>query len=239
MNTTPALPALDAAQNSASPTDGPPAPDTQTTNLPNTASPQADARTSDSPTQTSNLQRPLLILDLDEALVHAKDDGPLPDRAADLMIAGDIHVYIRPHLDQFIARAWVNYDVAIWSKGGAGYVEPTVRALFQSHRQPVFVWSFSRCTRRFDHEAHEAYYIKDLKKVRNRGFAKERMLIVDDLELNAMRNFGNAIYIRPWEGDLNDRELLHLATYLEELAPHPNFRTIEKRYWRDRFANGS
>ena len=106
--------------------------------------------------------------------------------------------------------------------------------LFQELAAPVFVWSYRRCTRKFDHESHEEYFIKDLKKVYKKGFPRERMLIVDDLERNCLRNYGSAVYVRAFDGSLGDDELLQLAAYLEALAPEPNFRTVEKRYWRKR-----
>ena len=176
----------------------------------------------------------LLVLDLDETLVHTVEQ-PLAGLEPDLYV-GEYIVYKRPHVDTFLTRASVLYNLAIWSKGGTGYVVPTVRELMKAHPQPLFVWSFPRCTRRFDREAWQEYHIKDLKKVRSQGFPKERTLIVDDDPRNAERNFGNAITIEPFNGEKDDRELLYLAEYLESLASAPNFRTIEKRYWREQFA---
>ena len=178
--------------------------------------------------------RPLLILDLDEVLVHTVE-SPLPERAPELRVH-DYHVYKRPFLDEFLTGIWNHYDVAVWSAGGSGYVEPTVELLMKPHRQPLFTWSFRRCTRKFDHEVHEEYFIKDLKKVRKKGFDQSRMLIVDDTERNCIRNYGNAIYMPPFFGDPEDRELLYLGRYLETLASEPDFRIIEKRGWRERFA---
>jgi hypothetical protein len=40
--------------------------------------------------------------------------------------------------------------------------------------------------------------------------------------------------VRPFVGDPNDDELLHLEHYLRELGPVENVRTIEKRGWRSR-----
>lgn len=176
------------------------------------------------------MQKALLVLDLDETLLHAVE-SPFPKREPDFY-ASDYAIYKRPHVDSFLTRVWKVFDVAVWSKGGSSYVEPCVEVLMKDHPEPVFVWSFQRCTRRFDHESHDAYHIKDLKKVVKRGFNKERILIVDDLEINAERNYGSAIYIKPFEGEVDDDELLHLADYLESLAHEPNFRVIEKRFWR-------
>lgn len=181
------------------------------------------------------LDRPLLVLDLDECLVYSTEK-PLDGVAADFKAAG-FFVHKRPHVDEFLTRAWALYNVAVWSKGGTGYVEPTVQTLMEPHPKPLFVWSFPRCTRRWDSWDHQEYHIKDLKKVRKQGFPKERMLIVDDTARNGERNFGSIITVREFTGQQDDKELLHLATYLESLAPHPNFRTIEKRYWRDKIAS--
>jgi RNA polymerase II subunit A small phosphatase-like protein len=177
-------------------------------------------------------QRPLLILDLDETLVKAFEQ-PRADRAPDFLTS-EYFVYKRPHLDEFLLRMWKLYDIAVWSAAGTLYVNRVVEETMKGHPAPVFVFSGTRCTRRFDHEIHQAYYIKDLKKVRKKGFDPRRMLIVDDLQLNAQRNFGNAVYIDEYDGGTQDEELLHLAAYLESLASQPNFRTIEKRFWRKR-----
>lgn len=177
-------------------------------------------------------QRPLLVLDLDEALVHAEEKGkPHLGRSPDFTTS-DYVVYKRPHLEEFLSRMWKLYDLAVWSAAGTLYVNRVVEVIFADQRQPVFVFSGVRTTRRFDHDRMEAYYIKDLKKVRKRGFDLRRVLIADDLERNAERNYGNAVYLKEFNGELEDDELLLLAEYLEQLADKPNFRTIEKRYWR-------
>ncbi|MBK9621745.1 MAG: HAD family hydrolase [Candidatus Obscuribacter sp.] len=175
--------------------------------------------------------KPLLILDLDETLVYTTE-GPLPGRTHDFVV-GDLHVHKRPGVDQFLRQLQEHYELAVWSAGGAPYVEPTVAWLFAGLDAPTFVWSSRRCTRRFDHESHQEYFIKDLRKVRKLGFDGRRMLIVDDLQLNSVRNYGAAVYVRSYQGEADDEELVHLVTYLAALASEPNFRTVEKRYWRD------
>ncbi len=173
--------------------------------------------------------KPLLVLDLDETLVHTLEK-PL-SRPADLQVCG-FHVYLRPHLREFLVAMQEVFDLAVWSAGSSDYVEPTVEKLFAGLNAPLFVWSSRRCTRRFDHEVHDVYYIKDLRKVKKKGFDLRRVLIVEDLERNCERNFGNAVYVRAFEGCSEDSELKSLAAYLKTLASQPNFRTVEKRYWR-------
>ncbi|MBC8000008.1 MAG: HAD family hydrolase [Leptolyngbya sp.] len=182
-------------------------------------------------TQTQ-AQKPLLVLDLDETLVHAVEkDKALADLSHDFSTQ-EYLVYTRPHLAEFLSRMWKLYDLAVWSAAGTQYVNRVVEVVWKDLPQPLFVFSGERCTRRFDHESMQPYYIKDLKKVRKRGFDARRILIVDDLEHNSQRNFGNAVYVREFNGEVDDNELLLLAAYLESIAGKENFRAFEKRHWR-------
>ena len=61
---------------------------------------------------------------------------------------------------------------------------------------------------------------------------KPRVLIVDDTRHKVSRNYGNAIYVSPYEGADDDNELHQLARYLNSLRYEANFHRIEKRGWR-------
>jgi carboxy-terminal domain RNA polymerase II polypeptide A small phosphatase len=76
------------------------------------------------------------------------------------------------------------------------------------------------------------HYRKPLAKVKKLGWPLERVLIVDDTPEKAAFNYGNAIYPKPYEGDLDDDELLLLADYLVTLKNVQNVRKLEKRRWR-------
>jgi len=190
--------------------------------------------------ENSQKKKPLLILDLDETLVHGIDtedknnNRPVPGVPIDFRV-GAIIGYRRPHLSEFLTRIWQHYDVAVWSSGGCDWVEGAVAKIMDGYPQPLFVWSAARCTRRVEFEPYyREFKIKNLKKLWNR-FDKNRMLIVDDSPEKCFRNYGSAVYIKEFKGEQDDQELLHLATYLESLSDLPNFRTVEKRGWRNRF----
>ncbi|WP_254512628.1 HAD family hydrolase [Anatilimnocola floriformis] len=176
------------------------------------------------------ISSPLLILDLDETLIHARE-SPL-QRPPDFE-AGPFAVYQRPMLREFLAAVAQQYRLAIWSSASADYVTVIVERM----APPVeldFVWSRSRCTPRYHLELMERYWVKDLKKVKRLGFDLSRVLMVDDTPSKLERNFGNAVYVRPFEGDATDEELPRLATYLLSLAECADFRRVEKRGWRSR-----
>jgi RNA polymerase II subunit A small phosphatase-like protein len=181
--------------------------------------------------------RILLVLDLDETLIHARET-PL-ERAADYMIYG-YHVYRRPFLDDFLAGCARGFELAVWSSASDLYVQAVVQAIFPDPGKLHFVWGRSRASLRhitpddsafYDPWDHR-HYVKPFSKLRRAGWNLDRALIVDDTPEKCVRNYGNAIYPRPYEGDLADRELPALGRFLETLKDVPNVRRIEKRGWR-------
>tara|TARA_R110002096_G_scaffold436061_2_gene666656 strand:+ start:7399 stop:7608 length:210 start_codon:yes stop_codon:yes gene_type:complete len=68
-----------------------------------------------------------------------------------------------------------------------------------------------------------------MPKPKRKGFDLAQVLIVDDDPRKVAKNYGNAIYVDEFEGDLADTTLDELAPYLKQLAGEPEFRGIEKR----------
>lgn len=173
--------------------------------------------------------KPLLILDLDETLIHASD-RPL-ERAAEVRV-GPYYVYRRPHLTEFIAQAVQYYRTAIWSSASGDYVAAIVARALPPAFEPAFVWSRERCTPQYDPELQETFFAKDLRKLKRLGVDLEQTLIVDDEPRKLARHYGNAIYVRPFVGAADDAELPRLGRYLASIAAKPRFRSFEKRNWR-------
>lgn len=174
---------------------------------------------------------PLLILDLDETLLYgAEKEGP---RRCDFRV-GPFHIYRRPHLDEFLSGVSPHFHLAIWSSASPDYVAAIARQILPRGLEWVFVWSRERCTIKQNLETFETEYVKDLKKVKRMGYDLARVLVVDDTLHKSARNYGNAVYVAQFEGDLADRELLLLLKYLKSLADCQNFRAVEKRGWRGR-----
>lgn len=172
----------------------------------------------------------LLILDLDETLIHSVERTPGSGSVGDFVVGG-YAVWKRPHLKAFLASCALRADLAFWSSASDPYVEMVVRAILPPGLTPAFAWGRSRCTRRHDFESFEDFFIKDLKKVRRRGFDLARTLIVDDTPSKVARNYGNAVYVPPFLGDPSDDILPTLARYLDGLLETADVRTIEKRGW--------
>ncbi|WP_298903436.1 HAD family hydrolase [uncultured Psychroserpens sp.] len=182
----------------------------------------------------------LLVLDIDETLVHATPKEL--NRKADFKVF-DYYVYRRPYLDHFLDQIKDDFLIAVWSSASDDYVEEVVDIIFPAELKLEFVWGRSRCKpKRFlntdDFGNYESRYmdhynfIKPLKKLKRRGFSLDRMLIIDDTPHKSSDNFGNAIYPKEYVGDLNDDELKALSQYLKTLKDKTHVRNIEKRGWR-------
>ena len=177
----------------------------------------------------SEMDRKLLILDLDETLVFSTKQ-PL-DHAHDFVV-GKYYVYRRPHLDAFLETVARWFDLAVWTSANVHYAAGTIRHLFPDASILEFAWSRSRCTRRFDHETHEEVWTKNLRKIKRLGYRLEHVLIIDDSPEKLNRNYGNHIRVIPFLGVPGDSELDRLLPFLDWIRTAENVRTIEKRNWR-------
>lgn len=188
---------------------------------------------------TADPNRLLLILDLDETLLHSSPTRL--GRAEDFQLF-DYFVYVRPHLERFLAECAARFRLAVWSSASDDYVAEIVRRLFPPPLALAFSWGRSRCTLAVDSarvqqlgylDADSHYsYVKRLHKLKRQGYRLERTLIVDDTPAKCVHNYGNAIYVKEYTGEPDDQELPALATYLATLADAPNVRRLEKRHWR-------
>ncbi|MCB0329607.1 MAG: HAD family hydrolase [Bdellovibrionales bacterium] len=177
---------------------------------------------------------PLLILDMDETLVYATT-REIPHLNV-LTRFEEYTVYERPHLSEFIASVREQYRVAIWTAAGRDYAQAVIESVFQNPSQDLdFFWTSERCTTKWDYDSGEFYNRKNLGKVRRSGEDLRQVLIVEDTPKNVADHYGNAIYISPFEGQENDRELLKLAAFLGQFRQegHEDFRRIEKRWWSE------
>lgn len=189
-----------------------------------------------------NDYKTLLILDIDETLVHATKSTL--NKELDFKVF-DYNVYVRPHLEYFIQSIENDFLLAIWSSASDDYVQEIVNKIIPQDVDLEFVWGRSRCTYRrnlsidefgyFDDDIRNHYhYIKPLKKVKKQGYNLDRILIIDDSPHKSMDNYGNAIYPKEFTGDQSDNELKLLAKYLGTIKNKNNVRSIEKRNWRSR-----
>jgi RNA polymerase II subunit A small phosphatase-like protein len=88
--------------------------------------------------------RKLLVLDIDETLVHARESPLAHDED---FCVGAYFVYRRPGLDEFVTSMLDTFDVAVWTSSGESYAAQVLERIFPPGALK-FVWSSKRCTTR-------------------------------------------------------------------------------------------
>ncbi|MBU2542106.1 HAD family hydrolase [Patescibacteria group bacterium] len=172
----------------------------------------------------------LLILDLDENLIFSSEKKL--EYKEDFMI-DEYYVYKRPFVDEFLEYAKKDFNISVWSSGSDDYVQEVIKNIFPKDYSLIFAWGRSRCTHKYDPDTANRYPVKKLFKVKKLGFKIENILIIDDTHSKAEDNYGNAVFTTPFEGNKDDKELLSLIQYLETIKDSNNYRSIEKRFWRN------
>ena len=174
----------------------------------------------------------LLILDLDETLIHATENSLTYEADLETEL---YHIYKRPYLDHFLAFCRENFEVGIWTTAGREFANIVIENVFPKNYPLKFLWSFKHCTRMYDPELMESYYIKNLAKLKRMGYRLEHMIMVDDTPKKLERNYGNLVRIKAWLGNPKDRELLRPINYLSDLKKVENVRAIDKRLWENEY----
>jgi len=170
----------------------------------------------------------LLILDLDETLFHATQQ-PLSIRH-DFMLE-QYHIYLRPCLAPFLTFCHTHFQLAVWTSSTADYAEAIVQRIFPAPEELLFLWHREQCIHRVDSSNYEPVYIKDLKKVKRKGFNLDHVIALDDSPEKLQRNYGNLLRVKPFYGSPEDDELSLLMPCLEQLKKAQNIRRVEKRGW--------
>lgn len=185
------------------------------------------------PIRVDSRRKPLLVLDLDETLVHSMHySHPNIDKEDCIYLAEfDYHVYKRPFLEYFLTSVSERYDIGIWSAGTDEYVETIIDLIMPSHVEPIFVFGRSMCQLRYVHGFR--VYVKPLRLLQDFGYCVNKMLIVDDSPEKCVDNFSNAIIPRPYLCNDNDGELLDLLHYLEQIAGSKDLTNHMHYRWRD------
>jgi RNA polymerase II subunit A small phosphatase-like protein len=175
------------------------------------------------------VDKPLLILDLDETLIFASEQRM--EREPDFT-CGPYSIYCRPHLDEFFREIVTTFRFGVWTSATEDYMECVVKNVIPKEIELAFVFGGQRCTQVLDPNTGEMKWVKDLKKIKKKGYTLDRVIMVDDTASMLERNYGNLIRVSPWRGSTEDDELFYLVKYLNKISGVSSFRNIEKRFWR-------
>ena len=163
------------------------------------------------PPKTSS--KKTLVLDLDETLVHSQF---LPNSIpSDLILKidiynqlQDIHVLIRPGVQNFLKKLGKLYEIVIFTASISKYASPLLDIIDKDNI----------CSFRLFREHCSMMgvtYIKDLNKL---GRDLKDVIIVDNSPLSYSLNKENGIPISTWFNDKKDKELYNILPILEFLS---------------------
>ena len=148
-----------------------------------------------------------LVLDLDETLIHYKDD--------------EDYYLVRPGVTKFLQELSPLYDIVLFTASVKRYADWIV-----DHIDP------SRFIRHRLYRRHTLFqdemYIKDLTTL---GRGLDKTLIIDNLYESFLNQPDNGILVKSWYDDMDDTELLTLLPFLKGLVEDkvPDIREVLKR----------
>jgi len=164
--------------------------------------------------------RKVLVLDLDETLVHSTFD---PVKTADLVLpvklqgqTYKINVMIRPGTEEFLTRMGELYEVVIFTASLAEYAEPLVRELDKTNVVASLLYR-QHCT------PFNGVYVKNLSLL---GRDMKDIILVDNSPNSFIYQPENAYHIKNFFDDKTDTELDKLTAFLENIVNIDDVRPI-------------
>lgn len=167
----------------------------------------------------------LLVLDLDETLVHSSfKPVPNPDYIIPVEIEGTVHhVYVvkRPGCDYFLEKIANKWEIVVFTASLSKYADPLLDQL-----------DVHKCVRsRLFREHcvfHNGNYVKDLNQM---GRDIKQIIIVDNSPASYLFHPENAIPCESFIDDMSDRELYDMVPFLDSIIDAPDVRTVLGK-WR-------
>lgn len=170
------------------------------------------------PPQSANHEgKKTLVLDLDETLVHSTFQTP---SHFDFTITVEIEnrvstVYVlkRPGVDEFLTKMSELYELVVFTASLS-------KVILTQYADPLLdkIDPYSLIASRLFRESCtfiEGMYVKDLCRL---GRHMKDIIILDNSPTSYYLNPENAVPIKSWFDDLEDRELLELVPVFEHLA---------------------
>lgn len=182
----------------------------------------------------------LLILDLDECLIHSVHNTQVNEMSYDFykdsfdVLDGMYRTMKRPHLKDFLNYAFNNFKISVWTAASADYASDVLKNIGINETDLEFFYSEKNCTPKYNYGdgwgMGSIVYHKKISKLSKRGWNMEKVLMIDD-KPEYIDSYGNVIGIKPFYGDNSDSDLLSMIKYLDLIKDKENYRRIDKRNW--------
>lgn len=156
----------------------------------------------------------ILLLDLDETLIHSDLEGCYSQCDAEVEIYYEeeestiIKFNIRPYLKEFLEFASENFNIILFTAGIQSYADPIIEFLDPHNKY------FNLRVYRESCLEYCKFFIKDLNIFTT--FGTKDMILVDNCIFSFAKNLRNGILVTSFYDNKDDSELLDVMTYLEE-----------------------
>lgn len=172
----------------------------------------------------------ILILDLDETLIHSDFNSEFEYYDAVISVNIDnnntcpLKILIRPYTTEFLEFAKENFNVVLFTAGIQDYADAIVNYL-----DPLDEFFKLRLYRDSCLE-YRNFFIKDLSIFTT--FGLKDMIIVDNCLYSFARNLKNGILIPSYYSDPEDRQLLEIKDYITgKLMDTKDIREVNESYY--------
>uniref|UniRef100_A0A0N5B796 protein-serine/threonine phosphatase n=1 Tax=Strongyloides papillosus TaxID=174720 RepID=A0A0N5B796_STREA len=175
------------------------------------------------PILPNDVGKKCLVIDLDETLVHSSF---LPVQNADFIIPVEIEgvqhkVYVlkRPFVDEFLDAVGKKYECVLFTASLAKYADPVSDLLDPKGNLRSRLFRES-CV------LYNGNYVKDLSKL---GRPLDQIIIIDNSPASYAFHPENAIAVKSWFDDKEDRVLLNCLSFLEKMSDAPTVYSLRDR----------
>ena len=171
----------------------------------------------------SKCTKPVLVLDLDETLVHCCNydaDGSQYHRTVSYQSQRNgntirARMNFRPHAENFLKKASAHYELVVYTASEADYANAVCLELDPDQKYIKKVFSRSHCLK-----TEKGFVVKDLRVVS--GLDTSNTILVDNSAHCFAPQIKNGIPILPFTYEKEDTELLKLLDFLMYLKNQEN-----------------
>ena len=178
----------------------------------------------------------ILILDLDETLVHSDIDFLLKDKNVnyDTILYFDsedeknipLPIIIRPQLYEFLDYASENFNLIIFTASDQQYADTIINYIEKNKKYFKMRLYRNHCI-----FIEPGLYIKDLR-IFNSNTKIEDIIIVDNSLFSFANQLNNGILITSFFDDKNDTFLSNVKEYLEYIKNEKDIREVNKESFK-------
>jgi RNA polymerase II subunit A small phosphatase-like protein len=165
-----------------------------------------------------------LLLDLDNTLIYASKEIPdILDYTTVFFEKGGEYIvrYVikRPGVLKFLKKLSKRFNLCVYTAAEEIYARKVIEATNIS-KYIYTLYDRSHCEK-----INKTGYLKNIWSL---GFEQTQAVLIDDLVAQAKYQPENCIHMKPFEGEVSDRELYALYPFLQKLSTVEDVRSVQK-----------